>query len=282
MNVVAENKMFGGAQRVYEHVSESCAGSMRLGVFLPPQVLANTALKVPALFWLSGLTCTEQNFVTKAAAQKVAAELGIILIAPDTSPRGEGVADDPEGAYDFGLGAGFYLNATQSPFAKHYQMYQYIAEELPALLVSELPIDREKMGVFGHSMGGHGALTIHLKNPQRFKTVSAFAPIVAPMQVPWGQKAFAGYLGDDESTWRQYDSCELIRQSASGAHMLVDFGGADEFLAEQLKPELLEQACSEAGQTLTMNLYEGYDHSYYFMASFMNEHIRHHYAGLNG
>lgn len=269
--------MFGGVQRVYEHQSEACACPMRFGAFLPDGL---KEASVPTLFWLSGLTCTEQNFVTKAGAQRVAAALGVIIIAPDTSPRGEGVADDPEGAYDMGLGAGFYLNATQEPWAKHYRMDDYIARELPSLVGGALPINLDRLGVFGHSMGGHGALTMHLKHPGLFKSVSAFAPIVAPSSVPWGKKAFTGYLGEDDSAWADYDATKLVAAAPSDAHILIDQGSADQFLDEQLRPSLFEKACKEAGQSLTLRMQEGYDHSYYFMATFIEDHIRHHAKAL--
>ena len=275
MKEISAVKLFGGTQAVYAHESASTNTEMKFAVFLPPQT--EQGGKLPVLYWLSGLTCTEENFITKAGAQRAAAELGIILIAPDTSPRGDGVADDREGAYDLGLGAGFYLNATREPWSAHYQMYDYAAHELPQLVESEFPIDPSRTGIFGHSMGGHGALTIHLKNPEKLKTCSAFAPIVAPMSVPWGCKAFSNYLGDDETAWRAYDSTALLEdRGASGAHILVDQGGGDQFLEEQLRPELLEAAARQAGQPLTMRLQPGYDHSYYFIASFIEDHLRWH------
>ena len=280
MELLSENKMFGGVQRVYRHPSASCHCDMQVAVFLPAQALQPDAAPLPSLFWLSGLTCTEQNFITKAGAQRKAAELGMILVAPDTSPRGDDVPDDPGQAYDFGLGAGFYVDATQSPWAAHYQMYSYISSELPELLIAELPLDRERIGIAGHSMGGHGALTIHLKNPQRFRSVSAFSPIVAPIQVPWGQKALGNYLGDDASAWQDYDACALVARMPSAAQILVDQGQADEFLQEQLRPELLSKACAQAGQALQLRMQPGYDHSYYFIASFIDDHLQHHYQAL--
>lgn len=274
MQQLAENKCFGGRQLQFSHASASLNCSMRFSIFLPPQAESG---KVPVLYWLSGLTCTDENFVQKAGAQRAAAELGVAIVAPDTSPRGEGVADDPDGAWDFGLGAGFYLNATREPWSRHYRMGDYISSELPDLIEASFPVDASRCGIFGHSMGGHGALTLGLKHPQRFHSISAFAPIVAPMQCPWGEKAFSGYLGDDREQWRSYDACELIRSGVGKPQaLLVDQGGADNFLVEQLKPELLQLACDEAGVPLTLRLQEGYDHSYFFIASFIEEHLRFH------
>ncbi|GAB3091280.1 S-formylglutathione hydrolase [Aestuariicella hydrocarbonica] len=274
LEIVAENKCFGGRQLQFTHESSALNCTMRCSIFVPPQ--ADTS-KVPVLYWLSGLTCTDENFVQKAGAQRIAAELGVAIVAPDTSPRGEGVADDPEGAYDFGLGAGFYLNATQPPWNQHYRMYDYISAELPDLIASSFAVDAERAGIFGHSMGGHGALTIGLKNPQRFKSISAFAPIVAPTQCPWGEKALSGYLGDDRERWNAYDACELLQSvQQKPAALLVDQGDADNFLVEQLKPELLQQACDAAGVPLTLRLQPGYDHSYFFIASFIEDHLRFH------
>ncbi|UOV00342.1 S-formylglutathione hydrolase [Pseudoxanthomonas mexicana] len=265
---------FGGWQDVYRHRSEVLGCDMTVGVYLPPQVEQGPC---PVLYWLSGLTCTEQNFVTKAGAQRYAAEHGIILVAPDTSPRGEDVAD-AEG-YDLGKGAGFYVNATQAPWASHYRMYDYIVDELPAWVEAD-PMASDRRAISGHSMGGHGALTIALKNPGRYRSVSAFSPIVAPTQVPWGQKAFAAYLGDDREAWQAWDTVELIRQPREQLPLLVDQGDADEFLQDQLKPELLQAAAAEAGHPLTLRLQPGYDHSYYFIASFIGDHIAHHAAAL--
>ena len=261
---------FGGWQDVYRHRSEVLGCDMTVGVYLPPQVEQGPC---PVLYWLSGLTCTEQNFITKAGAQRYAAEHGIILVAPDTSPRGEDVAD-AEG-YDLGKGAGFYVNATQAPWASHYRMYDYIVDELPAWVEAD-PMASDRRAISGHSMGGHGALTIALKNPGRYRSVSAFSPIVAPTQVPWGQKAFAAYLGDDREAWKAWDTVELVRQAREQLPLLVDQGDADEFLQGQLKPELLQAAAAEAGHPLTLRLQPGYDHSYYFIASFMGDHLRHH------
>ena len=267
---------FGGWQDVYRHRSEVLGCDMTVGVYLPPQVEQGPC---PVLYWLSGLTCTEQNFITKAGAQRYAAEHGIILVAPDTSPRGEDVAD-AEG-YDLGKGAGFYVNATQAPWASHYRMYDYIVDELPAWVEAD-PMASDRRAISGHSMGGHGALTIALKNPGRYRSVSAFSPIVAPMQVPWGQKAFAAYLGDDREAWKAWDTVELIRQAREQLPLLVDQGDADEFLQGQLKPELLQAAAAEAGHPLTLRLQPGYDHSYYFIASFIGDHIAHHAVALKG
>nr|WP_307725808.1 S-formylglutathione hydrolase [Iodidimonas gelatinilytica] len=219
MEIISENLCFGGVQRVYSHESRTCGGPMRLGVYLPPDCDHSTA---PVLLWLSGLTCTEQNFITKAGAQRVAAELGMVLVAPDTSPRGDGTPDAPDEAYDLGLGAGFYVDATESPWAQRYRMYRYIADELPQILPETLGLNTKKMGISGHSMGGHGALIMHLKNPALFQTVSAFAPIVAPMQVPWGKKAFQAYLGTDQKAWADYDATALVTQNKSAAHILID------------------------------------------------------------
>ena len=265
---------FGGWQDVYRHRSEVLGCDMTVGVYLPPQVEQGPC---PVLYWLSGLTCTEQNFITKAGAQRYAAEHGIILVAPDTSPRGEDVAD-AEG-YDLGKGAGFYVNATQAPWASHYRMYDYIVDELPAWVEAD-PMASDRRAISGHSMGGHGALTIALKNPGRYRSVSAFSPIVAPTQVPWGQKAFAAYLGDDREAWKVWDTVELIRQAREPLPLLVDQGDADEFLQGQLKPELLQAAAAEAGHPLTLRMQPGYDHSYYFIASFIGDHIAHHAAAL--
>lgn len=275
MEQVSQSKSFGGVQAVYAHASDACGCEMRFAAFTPPG-----EGPFPVLYWLSGLTCTEDNFITKAGAQRIAAELGLVIIAPDTSPRGEGVADDPEGAYDLGLGAGFYLDATQAPWAKHYNMYSYIAQELPALIERAFPVDPARAGIFGHSMGGHGALTIHFKRPDRFRTCSAFAPIVAPSQVPWGRKAFSNYLGGDEAAWADYDATALVAKRPSDAHILIDQGGADQFLEGQLQPHLFEGAAKKAGQALTLRMQDGYDHSYYFIASFIEDHLRWHADGL--
>ena len=276
---VSSARSFGGEQRIYTHRSTETGTDMRFSAFVPPQAAAG---KVPVVWFLSGLTCTEENFTVKAGAQRVAAELGLMVIAPDTSPRGEGVPDDPDGAYDFGLGAGFYVDATVAPYARNYRMASYIGRELPEIVAAELPADMTRQGITGHSMGGHGALTLALKNPGRFKAVSAFAPIVSPMNCPWGEKALGGYLGPDKAAWRAYDACALIEDGARVADILVDQGTADGFLANQLKPELLETACAKAGIPLTLRRQEGYDHSYYFIATFIADHLRWHAERLGG
>jgi S-formylglutathione hydrolase len=246
---------------------------MRFGVFLPPQAEARP---VPLLYWLSGLTCTEENFIVKAGAQRVAAELGLALVVPDTSPRGLKIPGEDE-SYDFGTGAGFYVDATQAPWSRGYRMYSYVTKELPALIASSFPVDGEKAGIFGHSMGGHGALTIALKNPGQYKSVSAFAPISSPMRCPWGEKALTGYLGADRAAWREYDATALLEERGwKGPALLVDQGTEDQFLESQLKPELLEQACRRAGVPLELRLQAGYDHSYFFIASFIEDHLRFH------
>lgn len=274
MELLANNRCFDGQQLRYRHRSDVLDCDMTLSLFLPPQ--NGSQVSAPLIYWLSGLTCTDENFVTKAGAQRVAAELGVAIVAPDTSPRGEGVADDVEGAYDFGLGAGFYVNALQEPWRKHYQMYSYITEELPKMLADNFSLDTGTASIMGHSMGGHGALTIALKNPQAYKSVSAFAPICSPIRCPWGQKALGNYLGSDQSLWRQYDTTELIKSAQSHVPMLVDQGLSDNFLQEQLKTELLEQACSEASYPIEVRRQEGYDHSYFFIASFIEDHLRFH------
>lgn len=274
MKKISSILSFGGAQEVYVHHSHSCVCDMKFAVYIPPH--ASAKKKHPVLYWLSGLTCTEENFVTKSGFQRVASELGLIVVAPDTSPRGDGVPDDADGAYDFGLGAGFYLDATQGPWAKNYNMYSYIACELPALIAKHFPVDPDRAGLSGHSMGGHGALTIHLKHPDLFKSCSAFAPIVAPSHVPWGQKAFSNYLGEAKDTWAAYDATRLVEKCASDADILIDQGSADNFLEEQLRPALFVDAARQSGQKVTLRLQDGYDHSYYFIASFIEDHLRWH------
>ena len=270
LTVVQEQKCFGGRQIRYQHASAVLNCEMQFSVFLPPQAATQN---VPVLYWLSGLTCSDENFSTKAGAQRVAAELGIALIIPDTSPRGDGVADDP--AYDLGQGAGFYVNATQAPWAQHYQMYDYILTELPTLLEAQLPLSDQR-AISGHSMGGHGALVLALRNPQRFTSVSAFAPIANPLNCPWGQKAFTAYLGEDRTTWEDYDASLLLAQYRGDLPMLVDQGDADNFLSEQLKPQTLYTAGMQAKANLLLRMQPGYDHSYYFIASFIEEHLRFH------
>jgi S-formylglutathione hydrolase len=279
LEIVSQARCFDGTQFVYRHPSRETGTSMRLSAFVPPQAQDG---KVPVVWFLSGLTCTEENFTVKAGAQRMAAELGLIVIAPDTSPRGEGVPDDPEGAYDFGLGAGFYVDAVQEPWAKHYRMRSYIERELPELVAGNLPADMARQGIMGHSMGGHGALTIALRDPGRFKAVSAFAPIASPLNCPWGEKALSNYIGPDRSTWRPYDACALIEDGARVPDILVDQGTADPFLESQLKPELLEKVCTEAGQRLVLRRQNGYDHSYFFIGTFMEEHLRWHAERLGG
>lgn len=275
LETVSTSKAHGGTLGVYKHESTSTGTGMTFSVFLPPQAMEGA--KLPVLVYLSGLTCTHANVTDKGEYRKACAELGIVFVAPDTSPRGDGVADDPEGAYDFGLGAGFYVNATQQPFARHYRMWDYVAEELPALLGANFPVDLGRMGITGHSMGGHGALTLGLTYPDRFRSLSAFAPIVAPGQVPWGQKALGGYLGEDRASWRKHDAVALIEDGCRPAGaVLVDQGDADGFLAEQLRPDLLDAACKAAGIDLTLRLQPGYDHSYNFISTFMEDHVRWH------
>lgn len=279
MEQVAQTKCFGGEQQRFRHQSSSLHCDMHFSVFLPHQTTlakSNPTLRFPVLYWLSGLTATDENFMQKAGAQRVAAELGLILVTPDTSPRGESVPDDPDSAYDLGHGAGFYLNATQAPWAEHYRMYDYIVKELPALIQNHFPVDAQRQGISGHSMGGHGALTIALKNPDQYRSVSAFAPIVAPSKCPWGQKAFSHYLGSDQSRWAQYDACELVAAASHHLPMLIDQGSVDEFIENQLMPGLFLDACSKAGYPLRYNLRDGYDHSYYFIASLIEEHLRFH------
>lgn len=266
---------FDGRQEVWQHASRSTGTSMNVGVYLPPKALAGEPC--PVLYWLSGLTCTEQNFITKAGAQQYAAQHNLILVAPDTSPRGDGVANDD--AYDLGQGAGFYLNATQQPWAAHYRMEDYVVDELPALIEAHFPAN-DRRSISGHSMGGHGALTLALRHPGRYRSVSAFSPIVAPGQVPWGQKAFAAYLGPDEALWQQHDAVALIADARERLLLLIDQGDADDFLAGQLKPELLWKACAAVQHPLKLRMQQGYDHSYYFIASFIGDHIAHHAAAL--
>lgn len=278
MKKISEYRCFEGRQLQYTHNSDVLSCEMRFGVFLPPQAETRP---VPVLYWLSGLTCTDENFTQKAGAQRMAADLGIALVMPDTSPRGEGVPDDPDGAYDFGQGAGFYLNATESPWSNHYRMYDYVVNELPELIEAEFPVSQER-AISGHSMGGHGAITVGLKNPGRYRSISAFSPICHPMDCPWGQKALGNYLGDDRSTWPEYDSVELMKNAQIQLPMLVDQGLADNFLAEQLKPETLAAAAEETQYPLTLRQHEGYDHSYFFISSFIEDHLRFHAKFLKG
>lgn len=275
METVSETITFGGKQGVYRHMATTTNCEMEFSVFTPPQALEGT--KVPVVWYLSGLTCTQENATSKAGFQRMASALGLMVVCPDTSPRGEGVANDD--VYDMGQGAGFYLNATEEPWAQHFHMYDYVVHELPALVATEFPADITRQAIMGHSMGGHGALTIGIKNPEIYRSISAFSPIVAPSQVPWGHKAFSGYLGDNVEEWQAYDACALMRAAgdrASFPDILIDQGLADNFLEEQLKPHLFKDACGEVEQSLTLRLQKGYDHSYYFIASFMEDHLRHH------
>ncbi|MBD1931737.1 MULTISPECIES: S-formylglutathione hydrolase [Cyanophyceae] len=274
--LVSEHLCFGGKIGFYSHVSDTCNGEMRFSVYQPPQA---KSAPVPVLYFLSGLTCTEENFMGKSGAQQFAAKYGIMLVVPDTSPRNRGIEGEDKD-WDFGTGAGFYVDATQQKWRSHYQMYSYVVRELPALIADNFPVQPEKMGIFGHSMGGHGALVCALRNPELYKSVSAFAPIAAPMRCPWGQKAFSNYLGADKESWRNYDASELVLSAKFNRPILIDQGTADQFLAEQLLPEAFEKACAEAGQPLTLRYQEGYNHSYYFIATFIEDHIRHHAIAL--
>jgi S-formylglutathione hydrolase len=275
MELITQNKAHGGVQGVYRHASAATDTPMTFAVFVPDHA---PGARLPVLWYLSGLTCTHANVMEKGEYRAACADHGIIFVAPDTSPRGEGVADDP--AYDMGQGAGFYLDATQAPWTPHFAMRRYIEEELPALIGEAFPADMARQAITGHSMGGHGALTIALRHPEHFRSVSAFAPIVAPMQVPWGEKALSGYLGDDRAAWREYDACALIEDGARVSEILVDQGDADAFLTDQLKPDLLADACRTAGIDLTLRMQPGYDHSYYFISTFMADHIAWHAARL--
>lgn len=271
MEQIETHACFGGSQEVWQHTSSTLGCEMKFGIYLPSA--AKQGQPCPVLYWLSGLTCTEQNFINKAGAQRYAEAHGIILVSPDTSPRGDHVANDP--AYDLGQGAGFYLNATQQPWARHYRMQDYVVDELPARIEQHFPANKLR-SISGHSMGGHGALTIALRNPGRYRSASAFSPIVAPSQVPWGIKAFTAYLGEDRKTWQQYDTVALIEAGQQSPPLRIDQGEADEFLESQLKPQLLQEACHAAGCSLEFNLRPGYDHSYYFIASFIGEHVKFH------
>jgi len=276
VETLSEHACWGGVQGFYAHESRSCAGRMKFGVYLPPQAKQRP---VPAVTYLAGLTCTEETFAIKAGAQRVAAELGLALVMPDTSPRAVVLPGDRD-AWDFGQGAGFYVDATQAPWSSCYRMFSYVTEELPAIIESRFAVAKDRRGVFGHSMGGHGALICALKRPERFKTVSALAPIAAPSQVPWGEKAFAGYLGPERAGWRDWDASELVRRKPFPGSILVDQGLADQFLTVQLKPELFEAGCAASGQALTLRRHAGYDHGYYFIQTFVADHLAHHAAGL--
>lgn len=279
METLSQHSAFGGTVGFYRHSSAANSCDMQFSVFVPPRAGDGP---VPVVYYLAGLTCTEETFMIKAGAQRVAADLGLMLVAPDTSPRGDSVPDDPDGAYDFGLGAGFYLNATEAPWDRHYHMYDYVTAELPALVQSKFPADKARQGIMGHSMGGHGALTIGLRNPATWRSISAFAPICNPINCPWGQKAMPAYLGTDESRWRDYDATELARsvKERPQSKILVDQGLADQFLEEQLHPQHFEAACEERGIDLELRRHDGYDHGYYFIATFMEDHLRHHAAIL--
>jgi S-formylglutathione hydrolase len=279
LQLLSEHACFGGLQRFYQHDSREIGLPMKLSVYLPPQAAHGP---VPAVLYLAGLTCTEETFMVKAGAQRVAAELGLALIAPDTSPRGAGVVGEAD-AWDFGVGAGFYLDATQAPWAKNWRMESYLMQELLPLLGQSLPLDLQRLGLTGHSMGGHGALTLALRHPGRFKSLSAFAPICAPSQCPWGQKAFGNYLGADQTAWAAHDASALMNSLSAAPFpggILIDQGLADKFLADQLHPELFEAACTNAGQPLTLRRHAGYDHGYYFIATFMADHLAHHARAL--
>lgn len=277
LETVSTNSAFGGVQGVYKHSSAATGTEMTFSVFVPPHA---PGAKLPVVWYLSGLTCTHANVTDKGEFRKACAELGLIFVAPDTSPRGEDVPDDAEGAYDFGLGAGFYVDATEAPFARAYRMRTYIEQELPPLIAGNFPADMDAQGIMGHSMGGHGALTISLRNPGRYKSTSAFAPIVSPMNCPWGHKALGGYLGADQSVWAEYDTCALIAGGARLPDLLIDQGEADNFLADQLKTHLLTETCDACGQKATIRMRPGYDHSYYFISTFMADHLAWHAARL--
>jgi S-formylglutathione hydrolase len=274
VEIVSENKSHGGRQLVVKHASSATSTDMTFSIFLPPK--AERGTKLPVVWYLSGLTCTHANVTEKGEYRAACAELGLIFVAPDTSPRGADVPTAPDGAWDFGLGAGFYVDATQAPWSKNYRMWTYVTEELPALVAAEFPVDMTGQAITGHSMGGHGALTVALNYPDRFRSVSAFAPIVAPGQVPWGQKALTGYLGEDRASWRKHDAVALIESGAVVPELLVDVGDADPFIEKELRPELLERACASAGIPLKLRIQPGYDHSYYFISTFMADHLAWH------
>ena len=277
MKTISEHKCFGGVQGYYSHASTEIGLEMKFSVFQPPQAKSG---KVPALYYLAGLTCSEETFAIKANAQRVAAELGLMLVAPDTSPRGANLPGETD-SWDFGIGAGFYIDATDEPWCKHYRMYSYVTRELPVIVAEEFPGDTGRQGIFGHSMGGHGALVCALRNPGLYKSLSAFAPIAAPMRCPWGKKAFKGYLGDDHAAWARYDASELIKSTGFPGPILIDQGSADKFLSDQLYPEVFEAACLKADQPLVLRRQEGYDHGYFFISTFMEDHLRHHASQLN-
>jgi S-formylglutathione hydrolase len=279
LETVSLNRSHGGTQGVYKHASRETKTAMTFSVYVPPHP---DGTRLPVVWYLSGLTCTHANVTEKGEFRRACADLGLIFVAPDTSPRGEGVPGDPAGSYDFGLGAGFYVDATEAPFAPNYRMWSYITEELPELIAAHFPADPHRQSITGHSMGGHGALTIALRHPARYRGASAFSPIAAPSQVPWGTKALTGYLGADRAAWRKHDAVALIEDGARFPDLLVDIGDADPFLTEQLRPELLEKACAEAGIPLKLRRHPGYDHSYYFISTMMEDHLRWHAARLRG
>ncbi|WP_382328669.1 S-formylglutathione hydrolase [Hydrogenophaga sp. UC242_50] len=272
LETLSEHRCFGGVQGFYRHASAGIGLPMKFGVFVPPQAAQGP---VPVLFYLAGLTCTEETFAIKAGAQRVAAELGLMLVSPDTSPRDTGI-EGASAAWDFGHGAGFYLDATQAPWAAHFRMESWVTKELRGLVLSQFPARDDRVGLFRDSMGAHGALTLALRHPGLYQSVSAFAPIAAPTQCPWGEKAFGGYLGDDRASWAAHDATELVKAGRKAPPLLIDQGLADNFLAAQLHPHLFEAACAQAGQPLTLRRHEGYDHGYYFIASFIEDHLRHH------
>lgn len=272
LRLVSAHACFGGSQRFYAHDSQECRAEMRFSVYLPPQAEAGP---VPVLYYLAGLTCTEETFMIKAGAQRLASRLGLMLVAPDTSPRQARLPGD-DASWDFGLGAGFYVDAVRAPWSAHYRMYSYVTAELPRLVAAEFPADAQRQGIFGHSMGGHGALVCALRNPQQYRSVSAFAPIAAPSQCPWGEKAFSGYLGEDRSAWLEYDASALAERRRYPHPILVDQGTDDKFLAEQLRPESLAAACRRSGTALELRMQPRYDHGYYFIATYVDDHLRHH------
>jgi len=272
LSLASESRCHGGTVGFYRHESTACKSEMRFSVFVPPQARSQP---LPILYFLSGLTCTEENFMVKAGAQRYAAEFGLMLVVPDTSPRNTGIPGEDQD-WDLGTGAGFYVDATQAPWSSHYRMYSYVTEELPELIAANFPARRDRQGLCGHSMGGHGALVCALRNPDRYRSVSALAPICAPSRCPWGEKAFTHYLGPNQEAWKDYDACELILRGKTDFQILVDQGGADPFLETQLMPEALKSACDRVSQALTLRLHEGYDHSYYFISTFIGDHLRHH------
>jgi S-formylglutathione hydrolase len=277
IETISEQRSFGGVQGFYRHASQVCSGPMRFAVYVPPRAQGRP---VPVLYYLAGLTCSEETFVIKAGAQRLAAELGLMLVAPDTSPRSTGIPDEAAD-WEVGTAAGFYVDATQAPWSQFFRMYSYVSQELPQVLAAHFPADTQRQSIFGHSMGGHGALTIALKNPARYRSVSAFAPIVAPSRVPWGHKAFSRYLGENRAAWTAYDACELVARQRFPGTILIDQGEADKFLTVQLQPQLFAAACRDCGQPLNLRMQAGYDHSYFFISSFIDDHLRHHAAALH-